>query len=208
MKRIGLLILTILAATTLVTAQGTKSSVDMAFDKTVNGVTSHDFGSIIYGANGKVEFTFTNNGTKPLVITEVKSSCGCTIPSWTKEPVEPGKTGVVKVEYNTTLPGVFNKTVVVHSNANNSPVRLEIRGKVNSQPSDLKMQNTGSSKPKSQMLMDPGADGTPAQKTIMKTNKPKPTPNTGAPSKKTVTENQNAQTTTGLKSGTSTTEKK
>lgn len=137
MKRIGLLVLATLFAYTGTQAQSKTSKDEMVFDKTINGVTAHDFGSIIYGANGKVDFTFTNKGKKALSISEVKSSCGCTIPTWTKEPIEPGKQGTVTVVYNTKLPGPFNKTVVVMSNANNSPVRLEIRGKVNAQPSDL-----------------------------------------------------------------------
>ena len=138
MKRIGLLVLTIFLSLTLIHAQSKKAKVDMAFDKTTDGLVAHDFGSIVYGANGRVDFTYTNQGTTPLVITDVKSSCGCTIPTWTKEPVEPGKQGVITIVYNTTLPGVFNKTVVVYSNANNSPVRIGIRGKVNSQASDMK----------------------------------------------------------------------
>ncbi|MCX6223980.1 MAG: DUF1573 domain-containing protein [Bacteroidia bacterium] len=138
MKQIGSLTLAVLFSLIQIQAQTNKAKVDMAFDKTVDGITAHDYGSIIYGANGKVDFNFTNQGTKPLIITDVKSSCGCTIPTWTKEPVAPGQKGTIEVVYNTTLPGVFNKTVVVYSNANNSPVRLEIRGKVNSQPGDIK----------------------------------------------------------------------
>ncbi len=138
MKQVGFLILTIFLSLTQLDAQTNKAKVDMAFDKTVNGITAHDYGSIIYGANGKVDFNFTNQGTNPLVISDVKSSCGCTVPTWPKEPIAPGKQGTISLVYNTTLPGVFNKTVVVYSNANNSPVRLEVRGKVNTQPNDLK----------------------------------------------------------------------
>jgi hypothetical protein len=138
MKQIGLLTLTILFFSLQVQAQAKKAKDEMAFDKTVGGITSHDFGSIVYGANGKVDFTYTNNSTKPLIITEVKSSCGCTVPTWTKEPVAPGQKGTISVVYNTTLPGPFNKTIEVISNAGNSPVRISIMGKVNSQPSDLK----------------------------------------------------------------------
>jgi hypothetical protein len=141
MKQISLLVLTVAFACIHVNAQSDKGKLDMVFDNTVNGVTSHDFGSIIYGANGKVTFTYANKGTKPLVISDVKSSCGCTIPTWTKDPVEPGKIGTIDIQYDTKLPGVFNKTVVVYSNANNSPIRIEIRGKVNSQPSDIKNAN-------------------------------------------------------------------
>lgn len=146
MKQIGLLIISVLFSIMMVEAQTKKPQVDMAFDKTIDGITAHDYGSIVYGANGKVDFEYTNQGKTPLIITDVKSSCGCTVPTWTKEPVEPGKKGVVSIVYNTTLPGVFNKTVVVYSNASNSPVRLEVRGKVNSQPGDLKQGGADASK--------------------------------------------------------------
>ena len=138
MKRIGLLVLTTFFSLTLIHAQSKKAKVDMAFDKTIDGITAHDFGSIVYGANGRVDFNYTNQGKTPLVISDVKSSCGCTIPTWTKEPVEPGKQGVITIVYNTTFPGPFSKTVVVYSNANNSPVRIVIMGKVNIQPGDIK----------------------------------------------------------------------
>lgn len=137
MKQIGLLALTILFSFTQIQAQTKKAKEEMSFDKTTDGLILHDYGSIVYEANGKVDFLFTNQGTKPLVISEVKSSCGCTIPNWTKEPVAPGQKGTIKIEYNTRLPGPFNKTVEVYSNANNSPVRITIKGKVNAQPGDL-----------------------------------------------------------------------
>lgn len=137
MKQIGLLALTILFSFTQIQAQTKKAKEEMSFDKTVDGLIFHDFGSIVYNANGKVDFIYSNQGTKALVISEVKSSCGCTIPSWTKEPVAPGQKGTIKIEYNTKLPGPFNKTIEVYSNANNSPVRITIKGKVNAQPGDL-----------------------------------------------------------------------
>ncbi|TSA34516.1 MAG: DUF1573 domain-containing protein [Porphyromonadaceae bacterium] len=158
MKQIGLLALTILASLTQIQAQTKKVKEEMSFDKTVDGLTFHDYGSIVFGANGKVEFTYTNQGTKPLVISDVKSSCGCTIPNWTKEPVAPGQKGTIKIEYNTTLPGVFNKTVEVYSNANNSPVRISIRGKVNTQPSDLKPGKTKDARSQNQNIVMEGED--------------------------------------------------
>lgn len=142
MKRFGLLVLTLILSGSILVGQSKKSKDDMIFDKTVNGITAHDFGSIVYGANGKVDFSFTNNGTKDLIINDVKSSCGCAVPIWPKEPVKPGQKGTIQIEYNTKLAGPFNKTIVVYSTANNSPVRLEIRGKVNAQPSDLKPGKT------------------------------------------------------------------
>jgi hypothetical protein len=110
-----------------------KSNAEMSFTS-----LSHDYGSIVYGADGTYKFQFTNKAEKQIVITNVKSSCGCTIPSWPKEPIQPGKTGSITVKYNTKLPGSFNKTVQVFSTAKNSPVKLSIRGKVNAKPSDVK----------------------------------------------------------------------
>ena len=138
MKRLGLLIITLLLSGSILVGQTKKGKDEMVFDKTVNGITAHDFGSIVYGANGKVDFSFTNNGTKDLIINDVKSSCGCAVPIYPKEPVKPGQKGTIQIEYNTKLAGPFNKTIVVYSTAGNSPVRLEIRGKVNAQANDLK----------------------------------------------------------------------
>lgn len=90
----------------------------------------HNFGSFDE-SKGKVtcEFKFTNTGSSPLVLQEVKASCGCTTPEWTKTPIAPGKTGVVKATYNATgRPGAFNKTITVKSNAGET--KLTIKGEV------------------------------------------------------------------------------
>ena len=162
MKQVGILIISAMMVLTQVNAQTKQPKADMAFDKTVEGLVFHDFGSIVYGANGKVDFNFTNQGTKPLAITDVKSSCGCTVPTWTKEPVEPGKSGTITIVYNTKLAGPFNKTVEVYSNANNSPVRISIKGKVNAQASDIKPQIQTNDSKKNVVMesgeMEPGQD--------------------------------------------------
>lgn len=91
----------------------------------------HNYGTLQKGGDGNCEFTFTNDGNEPLILSNVKASCGCTTPSWTKEPIMPGKTGSIKVRYNTNNVGSFNKTITVTSNAINSPrVVLKIKGKV------------------------------------------------------------------------------
>jgi len=95
----------------------------IAFEKTVN-----DYGTIQQGSDGTCEFRFTNQGKTPLILQNVTASCGCTVPSWTREPVEPGKQGVISVKYNTNLVGTFAKSVTVISNAKNSPVVLTIKG--------------------------------------------------------------------------------
>lgn len=77
-------------------------------------------------------FEFTNTGNQPLLIKDVKSSCGCTVPSFSKEPIMPGKTGKIEVKYNMN-PGPIRKTITVESNAVNvdeGRVALKIKGEV------------------------------------------------------------------------------
>jgi hypothetical protein len=77
----------------------------------------HDYGTIVQGSDGGCEFTFENKGKSPLNLIEVRASCGCTVPTYTKEQILPGKTGVIKVMYNTNSIGSFNKSITVSSNA-------------------------------------------------------------------------------------------
>ena len=98
-------------------------SAIISFDKTL-----HDYGTIKKDSDGTYDFTFTNTGKIPLVLTNVTSSCGCTIPSWPREPIAPGKSGQIKVKYNTANIGGFSKTITVNSNA--KTVVLTIKGSV------------------------------------------------------------------------------
>ena len=59
----------------------------------------HDYGTIYKNGDGNCEFEFTNTGKEPLILTNVKSSCGCTVPKWPRQPILPGKTDVIKVKY-------------------------------------------------------------------------------------------------------------
>lgn len=90
--------------------------------------TIHDYGTIIQGGNGNFGFKFTNKGKSPLILSDVKASCGCTIPEWQKKPIPAGKTGVINVKYDTKRLGAFNKSITVRSNAKNSTVILRIKG--------------------------------------------------------------------------------
>ena len=78
---------------------------------------AHDYGTIKQGANGTFEFKFKNSGKEPLVISNAQGSCGCTVPSWPKEPILPGQGNVIKVTYDTKRVGPFTKTVTLTSNA-------------------------------------------------------------------------------------------
>jgi hypothetical protein len=89
-----------------------------------------DYGTIAHNADGKREFVFTNNGTKPLIITNTQGSCGCTVPTSPKEPIAPGAKGIIGVKYATDRVGEFTKTVTVTSNAGGLPRVLTIKGTV------------------------------------------------------------------------------
>jgi len=101
------------------------STAEITFD-----ALEHDYGTINKGADGNCEFTFKNTGKEALIITDCKASCGCTIPSWTKEPILPGKKGSIHVKYNTERIGGIDKSITVTSNAKNSPINLRIKGNV------------------------------------------------------------------------------
>jgi hypothetical protein len=92
--------------------------------------SSHDYGTIPYDGNGTFDFIYTNTGKEPLVLKNVNTSCGCTVPEWPKDPIAPGAKGTIKVKYNTKNIGSFTKTVTVYSNAVTNPVTLKITGTV------------------------------------------------------------------------------
>ncbi len=89
-----------------------------------------DYGEITKGSDGLREFVFTNVGNEPLIITQVKSSCGCTVPEKPKDPIAPGEKGVIKVKYDTKRVGPIRKTITVYSNADEPIKALKIKGKV------------------------------------------------------------------------------
>ena len=89
-----------------------------------------DYGTIEKGSNGVRVFEFTNTGNEPLIISQVKSSCGCTIPKKPKDPILPGKTGEIEVKYDTNRVNPIRKTITVISNAETPTVALKIKGEV------------------------------------------------------------------------------
>lgn len=140
MKRI-LIALTMLMAVSLVSAQD--ASKKKVTEEKVNGpvitfkTTTHDYGEIYKGSDGGFDFVFTNTGNEPLILSKPRSSCGCTVPSWPKEPILPGEENKIKVTYNTTKLGAFNKSVTVYSNAKNkNAIVLRITGKVIAKPTE------------------------------------------------------------------------
>lgn len=87
--------------------------------------TKHDFGTITEGEVVKHAYRFKNAGTNPLLISNAVASCGCTVPSYPKEPIPPGGEGEIVVEFNSTKrPGIQNKNVLVYSNAQEEAVSI------------------------------------------------------------------------------------
>ena len=89
-----------------------------------------DYGVIQKGSDGVRTFEFTNTGDVPLIISKVSSSCGCTIPNWSKDPVQPGKTGEIQVKYDTNRVQPIRKNITVISNADTPTKILKIVGEV------------------------------------------------------------------------------
>lgn len=91
----------------------------------------YDFGTIDEGEIVKYAYKFKNTGKEPLVISNAKGSCGCTVPTWPKEPIPPGGTGEIKVEFNSKgKPGPQSKRVTVTANTIPSETFIEIKGEV------------------------------------------------------------------------------
>lgn len=101
---------------------------EMKFEKTRHnfGVFAADTATLTY------DFVFTNVGKSPLIIHQASASCGCTVPEYTLEPIMPGCKGKITVTYNGKgrRPGVFRKSITVHNNGKQSPVRLYIEGEM------------------------------------------------------------------------------
>lgn len=95
---------------------------EMSFDE-----TEHDFGTINQGENVEHVFTFTNTGDAPLVISDAKSSCGCTVPSFTREPIAPGETGEMLVKFNGSGKNQVMKTVTVNANTESGKETIRIK---------------------------------------------------------------------------------
>lgn len=133
MKKFTVLVTLILAVTVMMAQEvKDKNGPQVSFKENL-----HDYGDIYVGGDGTYEFVFTNTGNEPLILSKPRSSCGCTVPSWPKEPILPGEENKIKVTYNTHKAGAFNKTVTVYSNAvNKAAVVLRIKGTVTPKPAE------------------------------------------------------------------------
>ena len=122
MKKIVLVLFVGLLGFSL-TAQDTTAKIEFK-SETV------DYGEIEKGSDGIRVFEFTNTGNAPLVISNVKSSCGCTIPKKPEAPILPGKTGEIQVKYDTNRVGTIRKAITVTSNADTPTKILKIKGEI------------------------------------------------------------------------------
>ncbi|MFC5683650.1 DUF1573 domain-containing protein [Flavobacterium sp. MAHUQ-51] len=90
----------------------------------------HNFNKTPMGKSVSTLFKFSNTGESPLLIKEVTTACGCTVPEWSKEIIEPNENGEIKIVYDAKYPGLFNKTITVSYNGKDSPQVLTIKGEV------------------------------------------------------------------------------
>lgn len=130
-KQLSFVFTFLLAISITISTVATAQSPVLTFE-----TNDHDFGTVKEeGGPISHEFIFTNTGKAPVIVSNVKASCGCTTPSWTKEPIAPGEKGTVVAQYNPkNRPGAFRKSITVTSNAEPSTNVLYIKGNVNPKP--------------------------------------------------------------------------
>jgi hypothetical protein len=154
MKKILYSLMFVAAAGTASFAQTATPATDVNNDPNAAEISFesevHDFGTIEYGGNGTYDFKFTNTGKSPLIISNARGSCGCTVPKWPKEPIAKGQSGVINVQYDTKRPGPFTKTVTITSNGKTANKVITIKGTVQpaeSQESTMPVKNQNTAAP-------------------------------------------------------------
>ncbi len=135
MKNISTVLIGVFAffffATTGNLSENEGSLPHIKFEKVV-----HDYGVVTQNGDGKFSFTFENTGKEPLIIQNVRSSCGCTVAKRPTEPILPGESASISVKYDTRRLGPFHKNITVTSNADNKTVVLKIKGEIKSKPKE------------------------------------------------------------------------
>jgi len=133
MKPVTVLFAALLFSFNVMAQDSNPNAPEIKFDESVvtkNGSIVYDYGKIYKNSDGTCQFTFENTGKEPLVLSKVRSSCGCTVPEWPRKPILPGKKATIDVEYDTRKPGRFHKTITIYSNAERSPIVARIKGEV------------------------------------------------------------------------------
>ena len=132
---------TVLIAMLTLIISACNNAADVKQDKALEKITetakiqfeheSYNFGVVHYGDKVKHEFKFKNTGAVPLIITNAQASCGCTVPQIPKEPINPGKEGIIGVVFNTIgKSGMQNPVITISSNADPSIHRLHLTGEI------------------------------------------------------------------------------
>ncbi|MBL7782186.1 MAG: DUF1573 domain-containing protein [Bacteroidetes bacterium] len=124
MKQVLSILAFVVVGSFYASAQTTNGAV-MTFD-----VTTIDYGTIEKGGDPIRKFKFTNTGNEPLIVKAAKGSCGCTVPTYPKEPIMPGESNVIEVRYDTQRVGAFTKTVTLTTNEASDTHTLTIKGEV------------------------------------------------------------------------------
>ncbi len=138
MKKIILLFAVVLGLAVTASAQ-TDNKAEFKFVS-----EKYDFGKIPQGKPVTTNFEYTNIGEEPLILTEVRPTCGCTIADYTKTPVKKGQKGTIKITYNAAVVGGFTKSIVVTSNAKTPQKIITIMGEVLAPPPATPSATTGS----------------------------------------------------------------
>ncbi|MFC2176155.1 DUF1573 domain-containing protein [Bacteroidota bacterium] len=130
MKKVVLLMAMVVGSLAYVSAQ--VAGPQIKFDK-----LEHDYGTLDQGGDASTEFVFTNTGTEPLIISNAKGSCGCTVPSWPREPIAPGAKSSIKVKYDSKRVGPISKSVTITSNSvEDGTALLKIKGTIKAVPTE------------------------------------------------------------------------
>lgn len=104
--------------------------------------TVYEFGEIAQAVPATAEYKFSNTGNEPIIITQVKKTCGCTVPTWPTAPIMPGEEATIKATYNAKSVGSFTKTITVVSNVSENSTYLQLKGTVI--PAETNTQSNGS----------------------------------------------------------------
>ncbi|MDE0470589.1 MAG: DUF1573 domain-containing protein [Ekhidna sp.] len=126
-KHLSLIVTLFFSISTISAQDNTESEGVLTGPKIFFAKKSYDFGDIVQGEKVEYVFELENTGNEPLILTDVKTTCGCTAPEWPREPIEPGQKESLKVVFNSAgKVGMQNKVITVMSNAVNSPARVKI----------------------------------------------------------------------------------
>ena len=135
MKRKNLLLGFLIFCSNIVVAQSgllLGGGAEITFEKEI-----HDFGTMKQYGDATIAFKFSNTGPEPLIISKSEGSCGCTVPQWPKHPIMPGKSDSIKVTYDSSRIGPFNKSVTIISNATNEATKvIKIKGLIEAAPKE------------------------------------------------------------------------